>query len=219
MRRLSLALTAIAIPAATLAAQSEAPPDWRSAPDRPARLVSCPPASDSTIFFVTMPPGWHAATGPGALLYPADVEARGRYVLEAEIFIFPDATDAEYGVFAGGRELGGNGQRWTGFVLRRDGAVAVLRSGGGGAASPVRDWTVNDAVLRPEGNEPVRNRLRVTVEADSVVMRVNGLEVFTLGRNEIDSDGLVGFRLGAGVNLHVVRLDLTRRFATVPSAR
>ena len=58
-----------------------------------------------TLYFVSMPPGWHITTGPGTILYhPAKVcEARCR--IEAEIFIFPGQGPGGYGIFLGGFKL------------------------------------------------------------------------------------------------------------------
>lgn len=199
----SIVVAVAAFLAPSLHAQHPAPPGWEWAAD------GAP--SDSGLEFAMMPPGFHITTGPAATLFNAGHRAEGIFTLESQIFLFPNSTDGEYGLFIGGADLGASGGTYTAFVARRDGAVAVLRHAG--ATRPLVAWTRHDSVKTPGADEPVKNVLRVAVERTTVVFSVNGAEVARVPRDSVATDGLFGFRMGRGVNLHVTTLDHTRRLA------
>ncbi len=74
------------------------------------------------------------------------------------------------------------------------------------------------AVRTPGAEDAVKNVVRVAVERAAVVFTVNGAEVARVPRDSVATDGLFGFRVGQGVNLHVTTLDFMRRLAP-PRAR
>jgi hypothetical protein len=204
------ALLLLAGSAAGLGAQDGAPAGWRWTTDRPARLVSGQAVPDSGWRFVAMPPGWHITMGPGGVLYDPGHRATGRFVLEAETFLFPEKTEEGFGLFVGGRNLD-QAPEYVAFVIRPDGRAAVVRAG----ATPVTlvDWTPADSIKVQDPSDAVRNVLRVAVERDSVTFSVNGGRVAALPRAAGEFEGYFGFRVGAGVNLHISTLDFTRRIA------
>jgi hypothetical protein len=204
------ALVVLVAPNPALRAQSETPGNWRWATDRPAQLVTGQNVPDSGWRFVAMPPGWHITMGPGGVLYDPAYTATGRYVLEAETFLFPEKTDQGFGLFVGGRNLDGN-LEYIAFVIRPDGRGAVVRTGPSPAMLVA--WTPGDSVKAQVASDAVRNVLRVAVERDSVFFTVNGGRVAALPRSAGGFDGQFGFRVGAGVNLHISTLDYTQRIA------
>jgi hypothetical protein len=164
-----------------------------------------------------MPPGWHVTTQTeGGVLYDTSYTAAGRFAVEAEIFIFPGASQEGYGVFAGGKDLASGARTFIAFLARTDGSTGVFRFSGTNAPEPLVDWTSGSAVL-PAGSEAQRNTLRVTAEPDTLRFHANGTEVAKLARAQLPLDGLFGLRVGAGLNLHAANLDLTRRLAPVPT--
>jgi hypothetical protein len=198
-----------------LHAQMVPPPDWKWALDSPAQLVNSQfnrEVPDSEFRFVMMPPGYHITTGPAATLFHPVHRADGIFTLESEIFLFPNSTDGEYGLFIGGTDLEADGRAYTAFVARRDGATAVLRRAGS-TITPLVAWARHDSVKAPNAEDAVKNVLRVAVERAAVVFTVNGAEVARVPRDSVATDGLFGFRVGQGVNLHVTTLDFTRRLA------
>ena len=210
-RSLVIGVAVVAALASTLNAQGAAPPEWKWAFDRSA-------APDSAFSFVMMPPGYHVTTGPAATLFHPAHRAEGIFTLESEIFLFPNSTDGEYGLFIGGANLEGDARAYTAFVARRDGATAVLRRTGA-TTTPLVAWTRHDSVKALSASDAVKNVVRVAVERAAVVFSVNGVEVARVPRDSIATDGLFGFRMGEGVNLHVTTLDYTRRLAPPRSAR
>jgi hypothetical protein len=173
-----------------------------------ARLIVALDASapDSAYTFDRMPPGWHVTMGPGAVLFDSLHRAEGRFVIESEIFLFPNSAAAEYGLI-----LGKDGSSWTGFLTRRDGTAAIIRRSARGDQVVV-PWTAHDSVPQP-GDAPARVLLRVEAERDSARFQVNGTQVGSVLRSAVPVDGVFGLRVGPGVNVHVSRLDHTRRLA------
>ncbi|MCU0649735.1 MAG: hypothetical protein MUF00_17225 [Gemmatimonadaceae bacterium] len=202
--------------ATPLAAQSlTAPNAWQWRTDQPARLVATGDsvgARRDAFWFVAMPPGFHLTMGPGGVLYHPEVTASGRFTVESEQFCFPETgTNTEYGLALGGRRLDGAAE-WISFVLRGDGHAAVLRQTGTQAA-PVRVWQPGSSVVARRADGAVRNVLRVVVGDTLVRFQVNGADVAQLPRRGLALEGIVGLRAGAGANLHVTSLDVTRHTA------
>jgi hypothetical protein len=188
------------------------PPDWKWAPDAPARVIESGEAKPDAMFFVAMPPGWHITQGPGGVLYQPDYQGRGNFVVETEIFLFPDSSTEEYGVFLGGRSLDGPANRsYVAFVGRRDGQAAVITHKPDGA-TPVFDWTAGSFAPQ-KGPDAVRNIVKVEVGTAEVVFTANGTLVTKLPRASLAVDGPFGLRIGKGINVHVSRLDVTHRLA------
>jgi hypothetical protein len=196
------------------AAQLKTPTDWKWRMDTPGKVIEAGEPGPGEMHFVGMPPGWHISTGPGALLYHADHALKGNFAIEAEVFLFPGDSQEEYGVFMGGRNLeAGQSPVYTAFVARRDGRGAVIRQTG---AAPIVAWKLNQAILPHPGKETVKNVFRVDVNPKDVVFTANGKEVATLARTEVSVEGLFGFRVGSGMNLHASRMDVTQKLAPVP---
>jgi hypothetical protein len=218
MQRVVPALVIAAVTSVPLTPQLKTPTDWKWRQDAPAPLAPGSTFEPGSWVFVQMPPGWHITTGPGVLLYPsAHGEASGNYSLEADIFLFPDASADEYGVFLGGQDV--DGAATPGYVaclLRADGHAAILRRRAG-QTSALADWQRHDAILaKKEGGDAVKNTIRVDVDPVAVTMSVNGAQVHSVPRETIGPDGRIGFRVGKGVNLHISTLNVTRRLAPVP---
>jgi hypothetical protein len=215
--RVVIAVTLVAAP---LAAQAPAAPltpagwDWRTdAPASPRRGTD--PATAGTFEFSRMAPGWHVTMGPGGVLYDPSQRAEGRFVVEGEMILFPDASEEEYGVLVGGGDLGGAAATWIAFVVRADGSAAVMQYAGG-AASMVLPWTRSAGVKVRATGATAKNFVTVRAEPDSVRFLVNGERIGAWARTAMPVDGSIGFRIGRGVNLHITNLDLTRRLAPFP---
>ena len=192
-------------------AQLETPAHWRWVTDRPAPLVTGQVLPDTGWRFVAMPPGWHVTMGPGGVLYDPAYTAAGRYALEAEIFLFPEKSDQGFGIFVGGRALDAEGRAYLAFMIRHDGQAAIVRHAGD-AITPLVSWTPGDSVVKQDSSGTARNVLRVAVERDSVFFDVNGGRVASVPRTA-EFDGHFGFRVGAGLNLHISTLDFMQRIA------
>jgi hypothetical protein len=223
VRRRSVAATilapavSLALLAWPLAAQDVSlPAGWRAVPDSAARLVApgVEPGLTDAWNFTRMPPGWHITTGPGMVLYDQHVRAAGRYRIETEFFLFPNPTDQPVGLFLGATGLDGPlaEVQWFGLLVRRDGTAGVVHAHGT-EHHPVVPYARADSLAVHPGNDSQRIGLAVDVEADSVRFFVNRARFAAVPREGLALDGPFGFRVGRGLNLHVVSLDHTQRLA------
>lgn len=212
-----LALPAAAVlPAQAQAGQARSghvqPTDARPTPRPPGWTIRYdrPDAVDSTFHFVAMAPGWHVTTGPAAIVYEPGATASGDYRVESELFLFPGQRAEGFGLFIGGHDLEGAGQRYTYFLLRKDGRFLVKQRDGATTRDLV-PWTAHAAIAphdAPAGT--VKHVLGVDARADSVRFLVNGTQVAALPRAAVAADGVVGLRVNHALNLHVTSLTVTR---------
>lgn len=206
-RSASLILSALLfLPLALDAQDAELPDGWQIRADRPGQDVS-------EVAFVDMPPGWHVTTGPAVILWNPEMRAAGDFRVEMEVFLFdPEGRREAFGMFVGGQDLAGDGQRYTYFLLR-DGGQFIVKNREGADAPTLVEWTSHEAIRgfadRDEGDSSVRNVLALEAEGDEVRFLVNGQEVATLPREGLLLDGVVGLRVNHRLNLHVSRLEVT----------
>lgn len=210
--RLPCLLVALVLAPSVLPAQSVQPQGWRVRTDSPA--------PDSAVSHVRMPPGWHITTGSvGSILYDPANQASGRFAVEAEIFLFPGDNNEGYGVFLGGRTLEEPGGSWTAFLLTRDGSASIERRQG--STSSVLFATTRSAAVKPHtgGDGTAHNIMRVLVQGDSAIFSANGQRITAIHAGGMSMDGIFGFRVGKGTNLHISNLDLVNRLAPFPVRR
>lgn len=201
MRLVSLFM-AFPLLAAPLAAQDlERPADWKVRFDQPA--------PDTAIYFVSMPPGWHITTGPAAILYDPERQAEGDYRVEAEVNLFPGERREGFGIFVGGDDLDGADQSYIYFLIRKDGNYLIKRRTGSDTEVIV-PWTPDDAIVKHDGGEgTAKNTLAIVCGSDQVRFLVNGSEVKSLPRADLNVDGVVGLRVNHRLNIHVTSLEVT----------
>lgn len=215
MRTAAIALAG-ALGATAANAQLTAPPGWKWVTDSPARHQTSLDPKQGEWLFGQMPPGWHITTRPGAILFEPTTQPKGRFAVEAEIFLFPGESPAGFGLLLGGKDLEASGARYVAFLIRRDGSAAVERYAGGASAlrTLLVPWTRDDAIKPQAGKEDAaKNVLRVEVEADGATLLVNGTPVLKAPREGEGLDGIAGLRIGADLNLHITNLDVTARLA------
>lgn len=172
-----------------------------------------PHASEADLpSFVSMPPGWHVTTGPAAIFWSPQTTAPEDFRAEMEVFLFdPGERREAFGIILGGRDLQGDARRYTYFLIRNGGQFIIKRRVGDDAPT-IRPWTSDDAIRSYAdrgGDVSVKNVLTVEARGDQVRFLVNGSEVARLHRGEVDLDGIVGFRVNHGLNVHVSRLEVT----------
>lgn len=114
------------VPSSTVVQSQNAPVSgpagWKWALDAPARLLNGGKfeSADSLFEFVHMALGWHITMGPGAALFDSRERAEGRFAVQGELILFPNASANEYGLFVGGRDLEGQAKQWLAFVVRAE---------------------------------------------------------------------------------------------------
>ena len=199
----SVALLATAASSAT-AQEQKRPEGWITRFDRAGQ-------ADTAVLLVDMPPGWHVTSGPSGIHYDPRQTAQGNFRLEAPIFLFPDSREREaFGVFFGGRNLQGDEQAYSYFLIRGDGSFLVKRRDG--SRTPVVvDWTQHDAVEPKKTEGQAKNTLAVEAGPDTVEFFVNDAKVASVPRSDLLVDGVVGLRVNHGLNLHITTLEVTRK--------
>jgi hypothetical protein len=201
-----------------LTAGQKTPGDWKWRIDGGIGSVTdAAEPKSGEVTFVTMAPGWHVTTGPAALLYHPDLQTKNtdNFAVEAEFFLFPGTSQEEYGIFLGGKHLTPQERpSYVQFVARRDGMGQIRR----GSGEPIVDWRANDAILPHPGKETVKNILRVEAGPADIVFSANGKEVARIARagTNTNLEGYLGLRIGKDINIHISRLDVTRKLAPVP---
>ena len=121
----SLLLPAVAVaqqgsdhgPATTLEGGGVFPAGWQVRPDEGGTLPE--------VKIEAMAPGWHMTTAASGIIYRPTDRATGSYDVSAKLHLFPEGPGHQeaYGIFIGGKDLGGAGQRYTYFLLRGDGIL------------------------------------------------------------------------------------------------
>lgn len=206
MRR-HLPLLIVALCATPISAQDLVRPDgWMTRFDDPS-------ASEADLeSFVEMSPGWHVTSGPAAI-YWSGSSISGDYRAEMEVYLFdPGQRREAFGIILGGSELSGAAQEYSYFLIRNGGQF-ILKRREGAEAPTVQGWTSHDAILsyadRAEGEATAKNVLAVEARGSEVHFFVNGAQVATTSRTEMPTDGLFGFRVNHGLNLHISSLEVT----------
>jgi len=156
-----------------------------------------------------MPPGWHITTGPAIITWDPAWQASGNYRVELESFLFPGERQEGHGLFLGGTDLEGPGQTYLYVLLRKNGELLVKRRAGTETPTLV-PWTAHPAIV-PQTEGTAKNILAVDVAADSVRIFVNDQRVTALPRAGLPTDGQVGLRVNHALNLHVTRVDITKK--------
>lgn len=209
MRTLSRALVTLALPCSLIAvplAAQQAPEGWQMRADREGVDLA-------EVEFVDMAPGWHVTTGPAVILWHPDRTASGTYRVEMDVHLFdPEERREAFGLFVGGQDLAGDGQRYLYFLLR-DGGEFLVKTRNGAETSNVVAWTAHEAIRgyasRDEGEASVQNTLAVEAHENELVFFVNGAEVARVPRAGLPVDGVVGLRVNHRLNLHVSRLEVS----------
>jgi hypothetical protein len=180
------------------------PAGWSVRPDEGGKATE--------VSFVSMPPGWHMVTATSGIMYRAQDVASGAYEISAKIHLFAGGGGHQeaFGIFIGGRDLTGAGQRYSYFLIRGDGTYKIKRRSGASATDVTKDWTPAAAILKVKNEGAVANLLSVTVGKDKVTFRVNGQEVYRAPAASLDTDGVFGLRVNHNLSLHVETLEVKR---------
>ena len=191
--------------------EGNVPSGWTVRADRGSATV----ASDSTgdIFFVNMTPGWHITTGPAATYFNEGSTASGDYTARMDVYLFdPKGRREAFGLLFGGTNLNEPTQRYAYFLIRQGGQFLVKKRAGD-VTETVIDWTDNDAIKSwtPEGDGTAFNTLAATVTADSVLFFANDTKLASISAESVPTNGLVGFRINHGLNLHVSGFEVVEQ--------
>jgi len=198
MRILTIAVAAAGLVAGTLRAQGMDPdkvvanggvnvPGWTGRIDPQAAKGGRKITDDKV---VSMGPGFHVTSGPAAVYWNPANTASGNYTVSASFSQTKAATHPEaYGVFLGGRDLESPNQSYLYFLVRQDGKYLINHRANDSTVHKMVDWTANSAVKAIDADGKATNALSIAVLPDKLRFMVNGVEVTTLPRSEVDRAG------------------------------
>ena len=108
MTRFGIAAALTAALAGAVGAQLKTPAEWQWRTDGPATLMTAgTEPTDTQLYFVAMPPGWHVTTGPGSLLYHPEYAGRGNFAVEAGYTDLGKGSASQAGVGSASLEASG----------------------------------------------------------------------------------------------------------------
>ena len=170
-------------------------------------------ADTKNVKVVSMGKGLHVTLGPAIILYRAATEGSGPFHTLATFTQTKPSTHPEgYGLFFGGKDLEGEGQSYTYFLVRQDGSYLIKRRDGAKTSDISKGWTPHAAVKKPDAKGSATNLLEVDnkVDPSKVTFKVNGQDVYTTDAKGIDVDGIVGLRVNHNLDVHVDGFDVHR---------
>lgn len=169
-------------------------------------------APATTVKFEAMPPGWHITTGSSTIIYRPVDQAKTQYSVRSQMHLFPSKGSHEeaFGLFIGGQNLDGAGERYTYFLIRGDGTFKVKRRNGAETTDLTKDWTPSPVVKMVSSDGSVANNLALQVVKGKVSFLVNGQVVYSVAADSVDTDGIVGLRMNHNLSVHVENLDIGR---------
>ena len=153
---------------------------------------------------------WEVVTGPHHIAYQPGDTASGAYTVSATLEQMESPTHPEsFGVFIGGQDLEGDGQRYGYFMVRGTGDYLIKTREGEGTSNVV-GWTASPAIPKADATGKATYQLTVQVEQDSVRFSVNGTPVTSIARGGIPTDGVAGVRIGHNLHVTATRVSIDR---------
>lgn len=148
----------------------------------------------------------HVTTGPAGIAWrPGDAVEKGDFLAEATFTVYgaPPGYREAYGIFVGGRDVGGAERSYTYLLVRPTGEYQVRRRVGD-AVDTLVDWTAASAVQRvaAHGDAPV-NILGILTVGDEVRFLVNGTVVHEMPVDQARPYGLAGLRVNHRLDVRV----------------
>jgi hypothetical protein len=188
------------------------PAGWRAQTDWNMRRNAAP--SLENVQFVSMGGGYHATLGPAAIFWRDADTVSGAYHVVASIVQTRNPEHPEaYGILIGGRDLAGPGQAYTYFLVRGfDGKFSIRRRDGQQVRpTALVEWTDHSAVARADSQTGrAANELSIQVQGGKVVFMVNGQAVHTADAGDVDTAGIVGYRVNHNLDVHLGPIGIHR---------
>jgi hypothetical protein len=128
---------------ASVAGGGTVPAGWTVRPDEKGK--------PKNVKVVTMGTGLHLTLGPAIILYRAEDDGSGPFHTLAT-FTQTKKTDHPegYGLFFGGQDLRGAGQKYTYFLVRQDGSYLIKTRDGEKTSEITQGWVKHSSVHQPD---------------------------------------------------------------------
>ena len=92
--------------------------------------------------------------------------------------------------------------------MLRQGGEFLIRKRMGSDLPILVEWTAHEAINDLNAQGSSTNALTVRADGDTVRFIVNGTEVATQPRSDVDTDGITGLRVTHRLNMHIDDLSL-----------
>lgn len=153
--------------------------------------------------FAPMNGGLHATTGPNIIFWDPQQVAMGNYTVKATFSVTKQPShEVSYGLFIGGDNLDGDKQKYSYFLIREDGQFLIKKRDGTATSNVAGDWAKNPAVTAMAAGSQ-KNELSIQVSKERVSFMANGKEVASHPATAIDTNGVVGLRIGHGMDIQI----------------
>lgn len=155
---------------------------------------------------------WRVATGPAHIVYQPGDTARGAFTAATRMHVMNARADhpEAFGLFVGGRDLEGDAQQYSYFLVRGLGEYFIAHRNGANR-TVVRNWTAHPAIPKADSTGKAPDyHLAIRVGADSVRFLVNEQQLTAVPKSEFPVDGQFGARINHNLQLHVWPVTVTR---------
>lgn len=112
------------------------------------------------------------------------------------------------GIAFGGRNVDGDKQAYTYFLVRGDGYFLV-KTRDGDNTNDICPWTEHDAITKEDSDQKASNVLSVTVGKGETRFLVNGTEVYKHSSQQLHTIGKYGVRLVHDLSVRFDQIELT----------
>ena len=154
--------------------------------------------------------GLHATTGPNIIFWDPQQMAMGTYTVKASFSVTKQPShEVSYGLFIGGENLDGDKQKYSYFLVRENGQFLIKKRNGASTSNVAGDWAPNPAITAMAGGSQ-KNELSIQVSKERVSFMVNGKEVASHPSTAIDTNGVVGLRVGHGLDIQIDGFAVTQ---------
>ncbi len=178
------------------------PAEWRARTDKNKPLTGAN--------IVAMGDGLHVILGPAVVLWRDADRATGNYHAVATFTQTRNPKHPEgYGLFIGGSHLSDPRNRYTYFLVRGDGTFFIKRRiAGDSTVAVTKGWTASPAVVKADSAGKATNEVSVLVSGGKVSFRANGKEVYSANAADLDTQGIVGYRVNHNLDVHLSALGI-----------
>ncbi|MCZ6761272.1 MAG: hypothetical protein O7D29_13035 [Gemmatimonadetes bacterium] len=149
--------------------------------------------------------------GPRVIFYRETDQGSGEYTVSATFTqLAANRHNEAFGLFIGGDDLQGSGQRYSYFLLRGDGKFLVKNRTGNETSNVSSGWTRHEAINADNSDGQSSDELTVQVSGGRVSFLVNGTEVYS-GSSGLYTEGVYGMRANHNLHLRIEGFEATPR--------
>jgi hypothetical protein len=142
--------------------------------------------------------------GPAGTFFRSDWIKSGDYTFSARLTQkAAPSHPISYGLMIGGSNLAGPMQIYSYFLVRNLGEYYIANREGNGNPKAVVEWTASPAIVKQGTDGRQTNTLGIQTKGDTVIFTVNGMQVTTLPKSKLHTDGNYGFRIGHNLDVDV----------------